>query len=107
MKDYMIGKLSGCLRRVAIAIVTSGLVAAPAAYARASSNIILVPPTDLPELARQSGDAMLLYETIDDRTLLYIEQNQDARLAIFDVTDPVHIKGEGSVQLDASEPFDF
>ena len=58
MKDYMIGKLSGCLRRVAIAIVTSGLVAAPAAYARASSNIILVPPTDLPELARQSGDAM-------------------------------------------------
>ena len=30
-----------------------------------------------------------------------------ARLATFDVTDPVHIKGEGAVPLDASGPFDF
>jgi hypothetical protein len=66
-----------------------------------------VPPTDLPELARQDGDAMPLHETSDGRTLLLIEQNQGARLATFDVTDPVHIKGEGSVQLDASGPFDF
>ena len=38
---------------------------------------------------------------------LYIEQNQGARLATFDVIDPVHIKGEGSVHLDAPESFDF
>jgi hypothetical protein len=30
---------------------------------------------------------------------LYIAQNQGACLAAFDVTDPVHIKGEGSVHL--------
>jgi hypothetical protein len=58
-------------------------------------------------LARQSGNAMLLHETSDGRTLLYIEQNRGARLATFDVTDPVHIKGEGFVQLDATGPFDF
>ena len=50
---------------------------------------------------------MLLHETIDGRTLLYIEQNQGARIAILDVTDPRHVKGEGSVQLDAPGPFDF
>jgi hypothetical protein len=107
MSDNASGKLSRYLRGVAVAIVTSGILAAPAVYAKASGNIILVPPTDLPELARQSGDAMLLHETSDGRTLLYIEQNQGARLATFDVTDPVHIKGKGSVQLDASGPFDF
>jgi hypothetical protein len=107
MKVNVSGRLSGRLRAVAITIVTSGILAAPAVYAKASGNLILVPPTDLPELARQSGDAMLLHDTSDGRTLLYIEQDQGARLATFDVTDPVHIKGEGSVQLDASGPFDF
>jgi hypothetical protein len=50
---------------------------------------------------------MLLHDTTDGRTLLYIEQNQGNRLAIFDVTDPGHVKGEGSVQLDVTGPFDF
>jgi len=103
----MNGKVSKCIRRAAIAIVASGTVAAPALYAKSSSNLIVVPPTDLPELARQTGDAMLLHDTIDGRALLYIEQNQGARLAIFDVTDPAHVKGEGSVSLDATGPFDF
>jgi hypothetical protein len=66
-----------------------------------------VPPADLPELARQTGDAMFLHDTIDGGTILYIEQNQGSRLAIFDVTDPGHVKGEGSVQLEATGPFDF
>jgi len=101
------GKLSKSSRQVAIAIVASAVVAATAVRANPSNNIVLVPPTRLPELARQSGDAMLLHETSDGRTLLYIEQNLGARLAIFDVTDPVHIKDEGSVQLDTAGPFDF
>jgi|ERR1700733_2534558 len=107
MKENMAGSLSKLLRRAVIAIVATGTVAAPAAYAWPSNNLIVVPPTDLPELARQTGEAMLLHGTIDGRTLLYIEQNQGARLAIFDVTDPRHMKGEGSVQLDAPGPFDF
>jgi hypothetical protein len=106
MKKYISIQLSKCLRRVAIAIVASG-IAAQAGYAGSSNNLIVVPPAQLPELARQSGEAMLLHETIDGTTLLYIEQNQGGRLAILDVTDPAHIKGEGSVQLDVPGPFDF
>jgi hypothetical protein len=40
-------------------------------------------------------------------TLLYIEQNLGGRLVILDVTDPAHVTGEGSVDLDARGPFDF
>jgi hypothetical protein len=107
MKRNVGGKSLKSARQIAIAIVANGVVAATAVHADPSNNIVLVPPTNLPEFARQSGDAMLLHETSDGRTLLYIEQNRGARLATFDVTDPVRIKGEGSVQLDATGPFDF
>jgi hypothetical protein len=50
---------------------------------------------------------MLLHETGDGRTLLYIEQNHGAQLAIFDVTDPAKIKQEGAARLDARGSFDF
>lgn len=98
---------SNFVRRVAIVIAATATIATPVAYSSTRSNLIVVPPNDLPELARQPGDAMLLSETIDGRTLLYVEQNQGARLAIFDVSDPGHVKGEGSVQIDGPGPFDF
>lgn len=94
------------LRRALMGIFATA-VAISVAYARISDNLIVVPPSDLPEQARQAGEAMLLHDTIDGRALLYVEQSQGARLAVFDVTDPAHIKGEGSVQLDAPGPFDF
>jgi hypothetical protein len=72
-----------------------------------SNKIILVRPTELPELAREPGQAMLLHATGDGRTHLFIEQNHGARLAIFDVTDPAHVKQEGSAQVDARGSFDF
>src|SRR5580704_7731022 len=100
-------QLSKGFRRAAIAIAVSGIVSAPAVHANIANNIVVVPPTNLPELARQSGEALLLHNTNDGRTFLYIEQEQGARLAIFDVSDPVKIKGEGVVQLGAAGPFDF
>jgi len=72
-----------------------------------SNKIILVNPTNLPEPARQAGEAMLLDQSRNGRTLLYIEQDQGARLAVFDVTDPGNIKAVASVQLEASGSFDF
>jgi hypothetical protein len=107
MKETAKVRRSKRLRRVTTAIVTCGLVAAAGAHAKSSDNIVLVPPTDLPALARQTGEAMFLHDTIDGRTLLYIEQDRGARLATFDVSDPLHIMGKGSVRLDASGPFDF
>jgi len=65
-----------------------------------SNKIILVRPTELPDLARVAGQAMLLHETGDGRTLLYIEQDNGAQLAIFDVTDPAKIKEEGAARLE-------
>jgi len=105
MKEYLSRTLSH-IRRVAIATVISGM-AAGVALAAPSSNLIVVPPTKLPASARQSGEAMFLHETIDGTTLLYIEQNQGSRLAIFDVTDPGRIKDEGAVEIDPLGPFDF
>lgn len=107
MTESIAGRSSKLLRRAVIGIVATGTIAAPAAYSSTRNNLIVIPPTALPELARQEGEAMFLYDATDGRTLLYIEQNQGARLAILDVTDPGHVKGEGSVPLDASGPFDF
>jgi hypothetical protein len=72
-----------------------------------SNKIILVRPTNLPELARQTGEAMLLDQTRNGKTLLYIEQDQGARLAVFDVTDPANVKAKASVQLEAPGSYDF
>src|ERR1700704_559347 len=107
MKEYVDSRLSKSLRRTAIAIAAIGSIAAQAASARAANNIVVVHPRELPELSRQSGDAMFLHETIDGKTLLYIEQNLGGRLVVLDVTDPAHVTGEGSVQLGAQGPFDF
>jgi hypothetical protein len=71
------------------------------------NKIIFVRPTELPELARVPGQAMLLHYTGDGKTHLCIEQNHGARLAIFDVTDPAHVTEEGSAQVDAPGSFDF
>jgi hypothetical protein len=107
MKADARGMVAARVRRAAMAIGASGIVAASTVGANPSNNIVLVPPADLPVLTRQSGEAMLLRNTIDGRTVLYVEQNQGIQLAIFDVTDPAHIRSEGAVQLDASGPFDF
>jgi len=85
----------------------SVILASSVTYANPSNRVVLVPPTNLPTLAQQSGEAMFLHDTWDGRTLLYVEQRQGAQLAIFDVTDPAHVKGEGSAQLNAAGPFDF
>jgi len=92
---------------IAIAIAASEVVSIPSANARFANDVVLVPPADLPELARQTGEAMFLQESSDGRSLLYIERNQGTRLAILDVTEPDHVKSEGSVQLDAPDAFDF
>ena len=73
----------------------------------ASNKIILMRPTDLPKLARGTGEAMLLNATGDGRTFLYVEQDDGARLAVFDVTDPAKIKEETAARLNAPGSFDF
>jgi hypothetical protein len=78
-----------------------------AAARKRPNKIIVVRPTELPELAGMPGQAMMLRATGDGRTLLYVEQNDGAQLAIFDVTNPAKIKQEATGQLDAPGSFDF
>lgn len=106
MRENTSGKLSNHLRRAAIAMIASGFVVSTV-HANPSNNIVVVPPTDLPELARQPGDAMFLRDGDDGRSVLYVEKNHGTQLAVFDVSDPRHVKGKGSVQLGAPGPFDF
>ncbi len=107
MNENTSGKISSHLRRTAMAVIASGIVMAPAVHANSASSLVLVPPADLPALARQPGDAMFLRDANDGRAVLYVEQNQGAKLAVFDVTDPSRIESVGSVPLGAPGPFDF
>ena len=107
MRQNTGGQASVNVLRLVLVIVLEGMSVASITYARPSNEIVLVPPTSLPTLARQGGDAMFLHDSMDGRTLLYVEQREGAELAIFDVTDPAHVKGNGSVPLDGAGPFDF
>jgi hypothetical protein len=100
-------RFSRSRRWTALAIVATGAIAAQTAAAHATSHVVVVQPKDLPELVRQPGEAMFLHETIDGKTLLYVEQKSGGQLVILDVTDPAHVTREGSVQLQAPGPFDF
>ena len=95
------------MTRLTLASILLGLSLAASSYANPSNEIVLVPPSNLPALARQSGEAMFLHDAKDGRVFLYVEQREGAQLAIFDVTDPTNVRGEGSVQLGSSGPFDF
>jgi hypothetical protein len=94
-------KVSRYPARMALALLACAAVA-PAAHARSASSTVLVPPASLPAEGRQPGEAMFLHDTLDGRTLLYIEHVGDSGMAVLDVTDPAHIKGQGSVPVDAA-----
>jgi hypothetical protein len=107
MKHNAGSNFSKCLRRVTMVVAASGAIVTSTGYAKPRDSVVLVPPMDLPELARHGGEAMFLHWTVDGRTLLYVEHKQGAGLDVLDVTDPGHIKAEGSVQLGAAGAFDF
>src|SRR6202008_4236751 len=72
-----------------------------------SGNQIVEEPADLPEMARTPGQSLFLYQAADGETYLYVEQQNGARLAIFDVTDPAKIKAAASVPVKGPGTFDF
>lgn len=87
--------------RTTISFAVAVIASVSVVHASARGTVVLVPPANLPELARHSGESVLLPDTIDGRKLLYIEQSGGATLAVLDVTEPGHIIGEGSLRLDA------
>jgi hypothetical protein len=94
---------------IAIAAATGLLLALPvhAEIKSHSGNLIVEQPADLPEMARTPGQSLFLYQGNDGETYLYVEQQNGARLAVFDVTDPAKIKTAASVPLQTPGAFDF
>jgi hypothetical protein len=73
-----------------------------------SQDVVIVRPANLPALAQNSGQALYLKRVAStEETYLYVEQNNGAQLAVFDVTDPGKIRAFAPVALGAAEPFDF
>lgn len=95
------------ISQLTVAVVAAFTLTGQAEAKSRANRIVVERPADLPELAQKAGQAMLLHNTEDGRTLLYIEQNRGAQLAVFDVSDPAHVKEEGSARLDAPGSFDF
>lgn len=97
------------LGTIALAGVTGLLLTLPvqAEIKSHSGNLIVEQPANLPEMAQTPGQALFLYQAGDGKTYLYVEQNDGARPAIFDVTDPAKIKAAASVPVKAPGAFEF
>lgn len=72
-----------------------------------SGEIVVMEPRNLPEEAQLGGNSFFLHADNSGTTYLYVEQQQGARLTVFDVTDPSHVKTVASTPLTVSGPFDF
>jgi len=94
---------------IAIAAVTGLLLTLPAhaEIKSRSGNQIVEEPSDLPEMAKTPGQALFLCQAANGETYLYVEQQDGARLVIYDVTDPAKIKAVASVPVKAPETFEF
>ena len=102
---------SNTVRTLASGIIALAALAAPlASHAEIrskSGELVVVEPHNLPEQAQLAGNSFFLHSDDEGSTFLYIEQQQGARLAVFDVTDPSHIKTVSNTTLTVSGPFDF
>ena len=72
-----------------------------------SKQLVVMEAPDLPEQAQTPGNSLFLHSDSTGSTYLYIEQQQGARLSVFDVTDPARIKLVVSTPLAAEGAFDF
>jgi hypothetical protein len=91
-------------------VVTAAILATSSANAEIhskSNGLVVMEPRDLPEQAQTPGNSLFLHSDNAGGTYLYVEQQQGARLSVFDVTDPARIKLVVSISLPAQGAFDF
>lgn len=70
-------------------------------------EVVVLEPQNLPEQAQSGGNSLFLYYNNAARALLYVEQQQGARIVVFDVTDPASIKAISTISLTGANAFDF
>ena len=91
-------------------VVTAAVLATAPAEAEIhskSNDLVVMEARDLPEQAQTPGNSFFLHSDNAGETYLYVEQQQGARLSVFDVTDPARIKLVVSTPLAAQGAFDF
>jgi hypothetical protein len=86
--------------------VTFGTVCAQAA-ASGKTNFIVQTLSTNPEFAQNPSQDLLLHDGDNGSTYLYVEQQQGAILAVFDVSDPGHMKIVKFVHTQARGAYDF
>jgi hypothetical protein len=95
---------------LAFGLVIAASVLTSTAYAEIhskSKDLVVMEAHDLPEQAQLPGNSLFLHSDNAGSTYLYVEQQQGARLSVFDVTDPARIKLVVSTPLAAEGAFDF
>ena len=97
------------LSKVTIAAAAAFLLTIPAqAQIRPKSDeLIVVQPKDLPEEAQLGGNSFFLYSDDSGSTYLYMEQQQGARLTVFDVTDPAKVRLVFTTMMTVPGAYDF
>jgi len=92
---------------LAVAAAALATLPAKAEIRSKSKDLVVMEARDLPEQAQRPGNSLFLHSDDVGRTYLYVEQQQGARLSVFDVTDPARIKLVVSTPLAAYGAFDF
>ena len=95
--------------RLGLAAAAAALIVLPMQAQIHSKNheIVVESPRTLPEQAQSIGNALFLHSDDAGSTFLYEEQGDGKRLAVFDVTDPAHIKVVSTQALEDHGAFDF
>jgi len=70
-------------------------------------NVLVEPPTALPEPAQLASQDMLLYSNHFTHAWLYLEQEHGARLLVLDVSEPSRIRLVASVRTGVEKPYDL
>jgi hypothetical protein len=99
-------EMSNTISKMIVAAAIAATVSVQADARTHSRAIIVVSPSDLPEMAQGNSEAMYLYY-MRDGAILYLEQDHGRTLAIVDVSDPAAMRGIARVSVDAASPYDF
>lgn len=103
-------KGDGIMKSPAIVLTAALALGVPMANAstrNSKTDIRVVPPSALPEVAQQASQDLLLHYSGAGTPYLYLEQKQGARLAVFDVSEPAHIQLAASVDTGVAKTYDF
>jgi hypothetical protein len=99
------------LRYTSIFCALLGTLCAQSVFAKTSAlsgDVTVDAPAQLPAAAREPGIALYLHHKNSNGSVyLYVEQENGTRLALFDVTDPGHIRALGTITLATQTPFEF